>query len=122
MAARPKKAEKETRFSENPPPVALTKRAIAQLKEAAKREQQPKGVGLRILLIQVANGYRYDIQFEDKELPGDHVSLQGGFKVFVDSLAGGTLQGTQIDYREFPGGEEWGGFIFERDTDDSSST
>ena len=113
MAAKAKKSEKETQLSDTPPPVVLTKRAIAQIKEATKRELQPKGAGLRVMLVQVANGYRYDLQFNTKELPGDHVSSQGGVKVFVDPMAASALTGFQIDYQEFSG-MEWGGFRFDR--------
>ena len=113
MAAKAKSDKNKATESDTPPPVELTKLAIAQLKEAIKREQQPKGTGLRILLVQVANGYRYDMQFDVKEIAGDHVSSQGGLKVFVDPMAASSLRGTQIDYREFPGGK-WGGFIFEK--------
>ena len=113
MAAKAKSDKSKTTESNTPAPVELTKLAIVQLKEAIKREQQPKGSGLRILLVQVANGYRYDLQFDTKEMPGDHVSSQGGVKVFVDPMAAATLMGSQLDYKEFPGGG-WGGFIFER--------
>lgn len=113
MAAKAKSEKSKVTESDTPPPVELTKQAIAQIKEAAKREQQPKGTGLRILLVQVANGYRYDMQFDTKEMLGDHISSQGGLRVFIDPMAASSLRGTQIDYREFPGGQ-WGGFIFEK--------
>lgn len=113
MAAKAKKAEKELPLSDTPPPVTLTKRALNQVKEAMKREEQPKGSGLRIMLVQVANGYRYDLQFDTKGLQGDHISMQGGMKVYTEPFAANALKGFQIDYKEFPGPNEWGGFIFE---------
>lgn len=108
-----KEKDKEGKLSETVSPIALTKRAQDQLREAMKREQQPKGAGVRVLLVQVANGYRYDLQFESKEEPGDHVSVQGGFKVYIDSTAASALQGYLIDYQMFSG-IEWGGFLFEK--------
>ncbi len=100
-------------LSDTNPPLELTKQAIAQVREAIKREQQPKGTGLRVLLVQVANGYRYDLQFDSKEMSGDHVSLQGGLKVFIDPIVASALGGMRIDYQAFPG-VEWGGFLFEK--------
>lgn len=121
MAAKAKKVEKELPLSETPAPVVLSKRAINQLKEAIKREEQPKGSGLRVMLVQVANGYRYDMQFDTKGVQGDHISLQGGLKVYVDSFAANALQGYEIDYKDFPGPNEWGGFVFESSQADADA-
>ena len=104
MSAKRKKAVEETTG-----PVTLTKAAIEQINLATKREQ-PKGKGLRALLVQDPGGFRYDIQIEDKESPGDHVSVQGGIKVFVDRTASQHLAGTVIDFVSTS--PEWGGFLF----------
>lgn len=113
MVKAKKEKDKEAKLSETPPPVVLSKRAQDQLREAMKREQQQKGAGVRVLLVQVANGYRYDLQFENKEEVGDHVSVQGGFKVYIDSVAASALDGYLLDYQTFSG-MEWGGFLFEK--------
>lgn len=97
--------------SKTPPPVTLTKRAIAQVKKAAAREQQPKNSGLRIFLVQVGNGYRYDMQFETKTGERDHVSNQGGVNIYIDSVFASVLEGTQLDFYESKVGS---GFIFHR--------
>lgn len=104
MSAKRKKA-----VEEDTGPVMLTKAAIEQVKLATKREQA-KGKGLRILLVEVPGGFRYDLQFEDKEAPGDHVSLQGGVKVFIDRTASQHLDGAVLDF--VPTSPEWGGFLF----------
>ncbi|HAA55495.1 MAG TPA: iron-sulfur cluster assembly accessory protein [Myxococcales bacterium] len=91
-------------------PVTLTKAASAQLKKALARERAPDG-GVRILLIEAGNGYRYDMQIEKKSSEGDHVSTQGGVKVFVDRFAAQHLNGTQLDFIDAPNGT---GFLFHR--------
>jgi iron-sulfur cluster assembly accessory protein len=97
--------------TDDPPPVILTKRTINQVKKAIVREQQPKNAGLRVLLVQMANGYRYDLQFETKEQNGDHISYQNGLKIFVDAFSLIHLDGTVLDFEETPGAN---GFLFER--------
>ena len=93
-------------------PIKFTDKAIEKFKAAIEREQQPKGTGIRIRLIQASNGYRYDLQFERRELPEDITRTIDGVKFFVDSFTATYLSGTEIDYQEFPDG--WGGFLFKR--------
>jgi iron-sulfur cluster assembly accessory protein len=99
-------------------PVTLTKRAIAQVKKAAAREKQPKSSGLRILLVQVGNGYRYDMQFETKAGERDLVSNQGGVNVYVDVTFAPVLEGTELDFYESKVGN---GFIFHRANQDEDA-
>lgn len=98
--------------SKTPPPVTLTKRAIAQFKKAVTREKQPKNSGLRILLEQVGNGYRYDMQFETKAGERDHISNQGGVTVYIDLAFASVMEGSQLDFYESKVGS---GFIFHRE-------
>lgn len=99
---------------ETPPPVQLTKRACVQVKKALVREHAPEGAGMRVLLINTGSGYRYDLQIETKAQDDDHLSLQGGIKIYIDQFAANYLNGTQLDFREVPAGE---GFLFIRPQD-----
>lgn len=104
---------------ETPPPIILTKQAIDQVKKAIKREQQGKGTGLRVRIVQGANGYRYDIVFDNKEDKGDHLSIQDGVKIFVDSITAASLAGTKLDFQKISfGDQDWGGFVFHRPSQD----
>ncbi len=103
-------AAKRKKDLEEMGPVTLTPTAIERVKVAAEREQS-KGKGLRIRLVEVPGGFRYDILFEDTESAGDHVSVQDGLTVYVDRIASKHLQGTIIDFVETS--PEWGGFLFQ---------
>ena len=94
-----------------PPPVQLTSKAIEQVKVAIKREHASKESGLRILLVNGGGGYRYDLQFETDAQNGDHVSLQGGLKIYVDAISQRYIQGTELDFLETPQGS---GFLFRK--------
>ncbi len=102
---------------QNPPPVVLTPNASAQLKKALARERAADS-GVRILLKNAGSGYRYDLEIEKKEKPGDHVSEQGGVTVYIDQFAAQYLQGTTLDWKETPRGS---GFLFERPSQSSKS-
>ena len=95
---------------DNSYPVTLTKNASAQLRKALIRERAPES-GVRILLTNAGNGYRYDLQIETKEKEEDHVSEQGGIMIYVDKFVAQYLKGTVLDWRELPRGA---GFLFER--------
>lgn len=99
-------------------PVILTKRAIAQIKKAITRERQSKDAGLRILLVHAGNGFRYDLQFEEKIQPSDYISNQGGVRVHIDRLAAQYLQGYQLDFFE---AEHGAGFIFQEPSGEKKS-
>ncbi|MCB9639124.1 MAG: iron-sulfur cluster assembly accessory protein [Myxococcales bacterium] len=92
-------------------PVRLTARAIEQVKTAIIREQAVKESGLRVLLVDAGNGYRYDLAFEPKGKQTDHVSTQGGLRIFVDKGAVPYLEGTTLDFIDNDYG---GGFLFLR--------
>ncbi len=106
-AAAEEKQKKKKKF-----PLIITPKAVQQFKVAIAREQQPPNTGIRIRLIQVANGYRYDIQFERSELPDDITETIEGVKFYVDNFTATYLKGTELDFQEFPMGG--GGFIFHR--------
>ena len=101
--AKPQKAESF--------PVRLTARAIEQIKHATTREQQPKESGVRVLLTDSGTGYRYDLNFEIKGKATDHISTQGGLKVYVEQSIVPLLEGTILDFED----NKWGGgFLFHR--------
>ncbi len=92
-------------------PVRLTQRAVDQVKTAIDRELVAKESGVRILLIDAGNGYRYDLAFESKVKPSDHVSTQGGLRVILDKSSIPYLEGTTLDFIDNQYG---GGFVFVR--------
>jgi iron-sulfur cluster assembly accessory protein len=96
--------------SDAPPPVALTDRAAAMVKETIERENL-QGSGLRVAVVGGGcSGFQYSLDIEKDERPGDIVFEVKGVKCFVDPMSSMYLLGCEIDYVEGQFGQS--GFSF----------
>ncbi len=83
-----------------PPPVALTAKAAAMVRETIERENM-QGSGLRIMVVGGGcSGFQYGLDLEKEEKLGDTVYEQEGLKIYVDPMSLQYLEGTMIDYVE----------------------
>lgn len=79
-------------------PVFLTPAAVEAVKKAMQEEGQ-EGDGLRVSIIGGGcAGYQYNLDFEKGQRDDDTVMEFQGLKVYIDSVSGGYLRGTVIDY------------------------
>ena len=90
--------------------VTLTERAARKVQALMAREGK-QGQALR-LFVQAGgcSGFRYGMQFDAGERPGDEVGEFHGLKVLVDRRSSPYLDGTRVDYKEALMG---GGFRFD---------
>jgi len=92
------------------PPVTLTSRAIAKVKEIMA-QQNPVPTGLRVGVVGGGcSGFSYSMQFENASGLMDKVFDMDGLKIYVDSTSVMYLNGCTVDYVETL---EGAGFKFE---------
>ena len=96
--------------SDAPPPVRLSDRAAAMVKETIEREGL-QGSGLRVAVVGGGcSGFQYSLDIEKDERAGDTVFEVSGVKCFVDPMSSMYLLGVEIDYVEGQFGQS--GFSF----------
>src|SRR6266853_6237765 len=82
--------------SEPPPPVHLSDRAAAMVKETIERESL-QGSGLRVAVVGGGcSGFQYSLDIEKDERPGDTVFEVQGVKCFVDPMSSMYLLGVEV--------------------------
>lgn len=104
VTGNPAEAPKKT------PPVILTEKAIAKVKEIMT-QQEPAPAGLRVGVVGGGcSGFSYSMSFENGAGMMDKVYEFDGLKVYVDSTSVMYLNGCMVDYVETL---EGAGFKFE---------
>jgi iron-sulfur cluster assembly accessory protein len=99
-----------TSQAEPPPPVKLTDRAAAMVKETIERENLT-GSGLRVAVVGGGcSGFQYSLDLDKEARPGDLVFEVQGVKCYVDPMSSMYLLGVEIDYVEGQFGQS--GFAF----------
>ena len=92
------------------PPVILTSKAIAKVKEIMS-QQDPTPAGLRVGVVGGGcSGFSYSMSFENEPGMMDKVFDMEGLKVYVDATSVMYLDGCRVDYLETL---EGAGFKFE---------
>ena len=80
-------------------PVLLTDSAATKVMELIAREEDPKGVALRVAVQPGGcSGMRYALFFDDRQLEDDVVADCNGVPVRVDKMSAPYLRGTKIDW------------------------
>ncbi len=80
-------------------PVTLTKKAADMIRITREQEGLDPASGLRIAVRGGGcSGFEYALDFEMESRANDYVYEQHGITLFVDSLSGRYLVGTNIDY------------------------
>jgi len=103
-------APQTTSPSEPPPPVRLSDRAVAMVKETIDRENL-QGSGLRVAVVGGGcSGFQYSLDLEKEQRAGDFVFEVKGVRCFVDPMSSMYLMGVEIDYVEGQFGQS--GFSF----------
>ena len=103
-------APQTTSPSEPPPPVRLSDRAVAMVKETIDRENL-QGSGLRVAVVGGGcSGFQYSLDLDKEARPGDMTFEVQGVKVFVDPMSSMYLLGVEVDYVEGQFGQS--GFSF----------
>ncbi len=96
--------------SEPPPPVGLSDRSAAMVKETIERESL-QGSGLRLAVVGGGcSGFQYSLDLEKEQRAGDLVFEVKGVRCFVDPMSSMYLMGVEIDYVEGQFGQS--GFSF----------
>src|SRR5436853_5075534 len=96
--------------SEPPPPVRLTDRAAAMVKETIERENL-QGAGLRVAVVGGGcSGFQYSLDLEKESRSGDLIFEVKGVRCFVDPMSSMYLMGVEVDYVEGQFGQS--GFAF----------
>src|SRR5207237_3716341 len=73
--------------SEPPPPVRLTDRAAAMVKETIERENL-QGSGLRVAVVGGGcSGFQYSLDLEKEQRSGDLICEVNGVRCFVDPMS-----------------------------------
>ncbi len=99
-----------TAASEPPPPVSLTDKAAAMVKDTIERENL-QGSGLRLAVVGGGcSGFQYSLDLEKEERAGDLIFDVKGVRCFVDPMSSMYLLGVEIDYVEGQFGQS--GFAF----------
>lgn len=84
--------------STSEPVLALTDKAIQQVKAILARENM-NGFGLRVAVVSSGcSGFSYGLDFENQAKPDDVVVELDGVKVYLDPSSAKVLKGTVIDY------------------------
>src|SRR5712675_1347670 len=92
------------------PPVRLTDKAAAMVKETIERESLA-GSGLRVAVVGGGcSGFQYSLDIEKEERSGDLTFEVKGVKCFVDPMSSMYLLGVEVDYVEGQFGQS--GFSF----------
>jgi len=103
-------APQTTSPSEPPPPVRLSDRAVAMVRETIDRENL-QGSGLRVAVVGGGcSGFQYSLDLEKEQRAGDFVFEVKGVRCFVDPMSSMYLMGVEIDYVEGQFGQS--GFSF----------
>src|SRR2546425_7685130 len=85
-----------TSQSEPPPPIKLTDRAAAMVKETIERENLA-GSGLRVAVVGGGcSGFQYSLDLDKEARPGDMTFEVQGVKVFVDPMSSMYLLGVEV--------------------------
>ncbi len=80
-------------------PVTLTQKAADMIRITREQEGLDPASGMRIAVRGGGcSGFEYALDFELEPRPNDYVYEQHGITLFVDSLSGRYLAGTNIDY------------------------
>ncbi len=80
-------------------PVTLTQKAADMMRITREQEGLDPASGMRIAVRGGGcSGFEYALDFELEPRPNDYVYDQHGVTLFVDSLSGRYLAGTNIDY------------------------
>jgi iron-sulfur cluster assembly accessory protein len=99
-----------TSQAEPPPPIRLTDRAAAMVRETIERENL-QGSGLRVAVVGGGcSGFQYSLDLDKDSRPGDMVFDVQGVKVYVDPMSSMYLLGVEVDYVEGQFGQS--GFSF----------
>jgi iron-sulfur cluster assembly protein len=89
--------------------IALTERALEEIRAILLRESKPEGTGLRLGVIGGGcSGLSYKIDFGERK-EKDNVIEFGELKVFIDLKSSIYLKGITLDYKDGLAGK---GFIF----------
>ena len=82
-----------------PPPVALTSKAIEMVKLTREQEGMDATHGLRVAVMGGGcSGFQYALDFEQEARATDAVFEVEGLTVFVDPVSARYLEGVTIDY------------------------
>src|SRR5438552_3089961 len=99
-----------TSQSEPPPPIKLTDRAAAMVKETIEREGLA-GAGLRVAVVGGGcSGFQYSLDLEKEGRTDDLAVDVKGVRCFIDPMSSMYLMGVEIDYVEGQFGNS--GFAF----------
>ena len=80
--------------------IALTEKAILQLKKMSE-EMEIGHLTIRVGLKGAGcSGFKYDMMFDDIIGEMDEVLEQDGIKIVVDGISAQYLEGTSIDYQD----------------------
>ncbi|MCB2107369.1 MAG: iron-sulfur cluster assembly accessory protein [Rhodobacteraceae bacterium] len=103
-------ASQTTRRPAPPPPITLTERAAARVRELIARAEKPV-LGLRVgVSAKGCSGLAYVVEYAEEQRKFEDVVEQHGVKVFIDPMAVMHLLGSTLDYQE---GKLESGFVFE---------
>ena len=82
-----------------PPPVALTSKAVEMVKLTREQEGMDATHGLRVAVMGGGcSGFQYALDFEQEARATDAVFEVEGLTVFVDPVSARYLEGVTIDY------------------------
>lgn len=81
--------------------LAITAKAVEEIKKAMEGQHLPAGAGLRIgVKGGGCSGFSYVMGFDGAPTDHDHIQDVDGIKLFVDKKSALYLEGTTLDYVE----------------------
>ena len=91
-------------------PLALTERAISEVRKIMEQNSIPESYGLRVgVKGGGCSGLSYTLGFDAEKRDGDKVLEQDGIRMFVDNKSLFYLMGCEIDFTDGLNGR---GFVF----------
>jgi iron-sulfur cluster assembly protein len=83
-----------------PPPITLTERAAARVRELVERSEKPV-LGLRVgVKARGCSGMSYVVEYAEERRKFEDVVEQHGVKLFIDPTAVMYLLGSELDYKD----------------------
>ena len=81
--------------------IALSERAIVEVKRIIDEQNLPEGTGLRVgVKGGGCSGFSYTLGFDDKINPTDQVTTESGVTIYCDPKSFLYLNGTMVDFED----------------------
>ncbi len=97
--------------------ITVTENAAKKMREFIEQQGKPN-LGIRVRVVGGGcSGLQYQVNFEERSMPGDKIFAFDGVRVFIDMKSGLFLKGVEMDYDEGLSGK---GFRFKNPSAKSS--